>query len=182
MKTITLIPIMAALSIMAQEIVDLGRLSTRRAIVLEKWSPDLATFQIEIFPRNWPTNIVTITKTNEFLTLNDFDRVPSGDVIIKVKQVFEKICEDGSEPPFWLYKVDIRRYDPSATLILTEDQQWEVVRALAEAERNAPPIPGQIKPPHPHPQIALPGGTNKTYGEHIYEMFEHFAKTGRRSE
>lgn len=158
----------------AEPIIDLGVVSTRRAIVMEK-HPDFGFFIIHLLPQNWPTNLIAIIKTNEVLTLNDLDRVPSGDVVIEVKQ----ICKDGSECPTSSFKIDVRRYDPEAVIYLTREQQWEVVRAMQEAERNAPPIPGATRPPPPPHPSALPGGTNKSYGEH---MAEHFKKTGRRSE
>lgn len=159
-------------------IIDLGVVSTRNAIVLEK-RPDFAFFILHLLPQNWPTNMVSIVKTNDVLTLKDLDRVPSGDVVMEVKQ----ISKDGAESPTLSFKFDVRRYDPEAVIYLTKDQQWQVVRALQEAERNAPPIPGETRPqPPPPPQSALPGGTNKSYAEHLHEMAEHFAKTGRRSE
>lgn len=169
-KSIIILTLTCAMA--TEPVIDLGVVSSRRAIVMEK-SPDFGFFIISLLPQNWPTNLIAIIKTNEVLTLNDLDRAPSGDVIVEVKQ----ICKDGSECPTSTFKIDVRRYDPEAVIYLTKDQQWEVVRAMEEAERNTPPIPGATRPP-PNPS-ALPGGTNKSYGEH---MAEHFKKTGRRSE
>lgn len=164
-----IIPFLFLFTINAQ-VTDLGTVSTRRAIVLEKACPDFGFFIVHLLPQNWPTNVIAIVKTNEYLTLKDLDRVPSGDVVIEVKQ----ICADGTEGPTSVFKIDVRRYDPDAVPYLTKDQQMEAARELAEAERNAPPIPGQIKPPHPQP---LPGGTNKSYP--VEEMARHFARERR---
>lgn len=190
MKTVILFLTLAAATA-AEPITDLGTVSERRGIILEKCKrrTDFNSFTIDFFPKSWPTNRVSITTTNELLTLADLGRLPSGQIIMAVKQT----CDDGAESPLAYFTFEILRSNPSpvrahGVAILTPEPSQSAAEGLrairqnaaSEAESNAPPIPGVIQ--FEPPRSALPGGTNKTYGEHLDDMSAHFAKTGRRSE
>jgi hypothetical protein len=113
--------------------------------------------------------------------------LPSGPVVMGVKSS----CADGAESPISLFKFDIRRSNPSpvkakvvAILSGSEIEQTTtnsvnnlMQRQAIETDAGAPPIPG-LKPEVLLP-VKLPGGTNKSYAEHLDDMARFFAKERR---
>lgn len=202
MKTLILIALTATLY--AQEIVDLGVISSRKAIILEpcKQRSDFFQFKIELIAQRWPSNTVNIVQTNNMLTLDKFEAMPTGPVIVRVRSV----CLDGQESPdsrFILHKAPTFRDPPTkpkarTVEILTPEEQLErmllIQQATEERERNAPPIPGQTSVPmtrqnlesvirelrnHAFGVPELPGASSETYSEGIVRMRKFYAEPRR---
>lgn len=214
MKAIVLLlalAIIAAVSAADEtEVEDLGVITAKVGIVLEKDTEraDWSHFVLEFLPQTPPTNLVTLTLTNDFLTLAELVRLPSGRVIMGVKSV----CNDGTESTLKLYKFDIRRAGPPTPKART----IQILRGEESPEPNTlsnklqrlresrpiepPPVPqtqpqrrgerGPIPPASEWPKpdvrparaLPLPGGRNETYAQHLDRMAEFYAKPGRRNE
>lgn len=184
---------------------DLGVITAKVGIVLEKETSrsDWSHFVIEFQPMTPPTNAVTLTLTNDFVTLSNLVKLPSGRTLMGLKSVFR----DGTESKIILYKLDIRRADPPApkarTIQILDGSAPEInslsntLRRLRESrpviEPPAPPRSqrGPIPPAEawPAPAVvparvlrALPGGTNRTYAQHLDSMAEYYSRPGRRNE
>lgn len=190
MKTIALL--LTSVCLVAEEITELGTVSPRRGIILEKCQrrTDFLEWKLEFLPQTHPTNQVNMVTTNELLTLPLLAQLPSGPVIMGVRQV----CTDGTESPISLFRFTIRRGDPSSPRamgigILTGVQGQSLTNRLerirqrraAEALQNTPPIPGQTVTNAPTVQ-PMPESRNRTYGEYLDEMAQHYRRTTRRSE
>lgn len=181
-------------TISAQEVEDLGVLTPRNGIQLDKATTrgDVKTFIVEFLPQTPPTNAVSRVYTNEhsLVKISDLPELPSGPVVMGVKT----IGADGVESEIALYRFDLRRGNPPkprayATALLEADAEPVSTNTTAGvvarrreklAASPPPPIPGAISAPTPVPE--LEGASNKTYGDVLDAMAEHYAKRGRRNE
>jgi hypothetical protein len=188
----TLILTITALSLGASDIPDLGIISPRRAVVLQQHSsrPDFVSFSVEFLPQAPPTNLVTLTLTNEFLSVSNLAAIPSGPGILGVQAIYA----DGSKSDLALYRYDLRRGKPAkpsarAVGVLMADEPEKSLTGEITRVREArvilmPALPGQrdvraasrMVPNRP----PLPNGTNRTYAEHLDAIADWGAK--RRSE
>lgn len=188
MKTLILIGLTVA--ICAQEIVDLGVISSHKAIVLEscRQRSDFLEFRIDLIAQRWPSNSITIIQTNNMLTLEDLVALPPGPVIMGVKSV----CRDGEQSPIRLFLLDIRRDPPAAPSarvveILTPTTSQSTTNILQQIKETqtgadqAPPIPGKPEASIMTRQSLassvpeLPGASSETYSEHIVKMQKFYA-------
>jgi hypothetical protein len=188
------------LSALGQEITDLGVITAHRGIILEKCTnrTDFFQFKIELIAQRWPSNKVEFTTTNEMLTLVDFQAMPPGPCIMGVRS----ICVDSDESNIALFRVDVRRDPPKkprARAVQIGTGQVPVrgtteglIKSLKENQAAiSPPLP-PMPEGMPLPEgmrtasvrVAepLPGGSAKTYSEHMQAMHEFYSKQGRRSQ
>lgn len=129
--------LLLCMAVRAAEIEHLGVISQRRAVVLESCTnrTDFLHFRIAI---KSGTNIYTLIRTNDLLTLVDLERVPDGPIIMGVQSV----CQDGHMSPVALFWVTVSRQEPSAprarvTIIGDTNQSPTFTNALnlLQAER-----------------------------------------------
>lgn len=179
--------------VFSADVPDLGVISPRRGIVLgtSTHRADFISFKLEFLPQTAPTNLVTLTVTNELLTVDQLVRVPSGRGILGVTAVY---ADDESEPA--LFRYDLRRSKPPApsltpTAIGTTNQEQtsltNQMRKIREGRRvpvHAPLPPGFFGAPTQEVAQAvlrpLPGATNWTYSQHLDWLADRQSK--RRSE
>lgn len=104
--------VLCTLAVHAQEITNLGVVSPRRGLVLERDTNqvDFLHFKIDLVALRWPSNSVTFTTTNDILTLDQFMPMPPGPCIMGVRSVYS----DGDESNVSLYRVRVRRDTPKA--------------------------------------------------------------------
>lgn len=173
----TLLLLFVALAVTASDITDLGVLSSRRGIVLEKCTnrADFAHFKIELLAQRWPSNSFTFTTTNSLLTLQDFLAMPPGPCLMGVREV----TADGDESSLSLFKVDIRR-EPAAAPRAHVTQLAELRPAVSPTTKAMIAIRTKQAVPLP----PLPDGTNRSYSEHMIRMHDFYTRRAgaRRSE
>ena len=165
----------------AQEFEDIGVVTARKGIYLEKPTNrlDFSHFQIDLFAQRWPSNKVSFTKTNDVLLLSDFMAMPPGPCLMGVKIV----CSDGEESPIAIYRVDVRRDPPKApkahSIIVAPGPTGMTTEQIIQHRYATPPSPFRQSSGGP-----LPGGEPKTYSDHMIEMHEFVSvhSTKRRSE
>ncbi len=174
MKTLLFLSIFSA---SAGEIIDLGTITSRRAIVLMKNTdrPDWHHFKLELLSLSPTSNHVVLILTNNLLTLSNLVGLPSGSVVAGL----ESVTADGMvSPTTKLYKLDIRRAEPpepgmemiefnaetNTTTIHQAIEQHHKLRRI-----SPPPVPGQTNKPEGR---ELPGGKQKTYAQHQDELAE----------
>jgi hypothetical protein len=180
------------LSVLGQEITDLGVITQHRGIVLEKCTNrvDFFQFKVELIAQRWPSNKVEFTTTNDVLTLDDFAAMPPGPCIMGVRS----ICVDSDESNISLFRVDVRRDPPKAPRAhTTQIGRGMIHRPTTEGliqsriqnltnSMNAPMPP--MPPGMTNKQSAyvgpLPGGTGKTYSEHMQAMHEFYSRQRRQ--
>lgn len=140
-----------------------------------------------------PTNLITLTMTNEYLTVTNLAQVPSGPGIMGVRSVFT----DGEESEVALYRYDLRRGKPSApsatpvhigTTNEVENSLTNRLRRIREGRRTMPPplppgIVGEAQAKAPQPFVReLPNATNWSYSQHLDWLADRAAKGKRRGE
>lgn len=171
----------------AAEVEHLGIISFRSGIELECHTDRHdVRFALEFFPRTPPTNRVSMTLTNRLMTLADLTALPSGRILMGVKTT----CHDGEESGISLYTFDIHRAPPPrpsarrvgllgvTNAVNTTEREMNRRRQSTRA-LSLPPIPGEPVLTIPSP---LPGGTNRSYAEHLDRMAQHYSTARRRSE
>lgn len=186
------------LSALGQEITDLGVITAHRGIILERCTnrADFFQFKIELIAQRWPSNTFTFTTTNSMLTLEDFSAMPPGPCIMGVRS----ICVDSDESNISLFRVDVRRDPPKAprarTVQIGGTNAVRTTEGLLRSRREnqahvMPPMPPM--PPGAVPVRAmatdavmatvpapLPGGSSKTYSEHMQSMHEFYSRQTRK--
>lgn len=172
--------------ILAQEITDLGVISTGTNIHLEKDDrrKDFSLFKIEVLPRNlrgW-TNKVEFTTTNDVITLDQLSAVPEGIAIMGVRM----ICVNGDASPIAVFRIDVERDVPEPTKVhishnlrLQTEQKIEHVLIRREKPGPEPPLPtgmtNKSKAVHsPAPLL----GTNSSYSQYQWRL-ERAAREGK---
>lgn len=90
---------------------DLGVISPRHGILLNTQTTrtDFHRFEVELKPSG-TTNVVTLTLTNNLITVDDMAALPSGRTTMGVKSCFL----DGSVSDLAIYAFDLRRAAPPA--------------------------------------------------------------------
>lgn len=198
----------AVLAFGGQEIEELGALTPQTVIPLIRNTvrTDFAHYEIEAIAAQ--TNKITFVTTNSFLTINDFVALPSGPVLLGVKNV----ALDGTSSMVSVYKFTLWRGDlpaPRAFKVQVITNGWidvlngqnlggsgmedslrsAVARTREPAPQPPPPLPPGLVAAHPvatEPPPQLPNGTNKTYSRALDEMVDTFWRmsdpTQRRSE
>jgi hypothetical protein len=181
------------LSVLGQEITDLGVITQHRGIVLEKCTNrvDFFQFKVELIAQRWPSNKFEFTTTNEVLTLDDFAAMPPGPCIMGVRS----ICADSDESNISLFRVDVRRDPPKAPRAhVTQIGRGMIHRPTTEGliqsrlhNLTNQPVPMPPMPPGMTNKATayvgpLPGGKATTYSEHMQAMHEFYSKPGRRSQ
>lgn len=179
MKVILLLALLS--TTLAQEIEDLGIVSRRRSIILERCTnrTDFVKFVIEIQPAG-SSNTVTLIRTNDFLSLADFGAVPAGKLTMGVHSV----CADGEESPVALYRLEVKRSAPTSPrarsiTVAATNAPPTLINALEHHRRartnhvEHPPLPGGMALP-------MMDGTNKTYNDHMREQQNAYFARGTR--
>ncbi len=173
MKTLILLTLLSA---QASELIDLGTITPRRAIVLERNTdrPDWSHFKAEFLSLAPSSNQVTLILTNDLLTLSNLVGLPSGPAVVGLRSV----TSDGTESPTVLFKLDIRRAEPpapGARAIKLEGQTnaSETLHRAMERHRKsreiAPPaVPGSTN--KPEATFELPRSKSETYGQHLDQI------------
>lgn len=136
------------------EVPSLGVISPKRAVFLEHPErPDFVLFRVELKPEAPPTNVVTLTVTNNLLTITNLIGVPDGPGVLGAVAVFA----DGEESEMALYRYDLRRNRPAkpvlrSTTILTPPEPTNSlineIRAIRAAAHSVmpPPLPKDTSP------------------------------------
>lgn len=179
------------LSALAQEITDLGVITQHRGIVLEKCTnrTDFFHFKVELIAQRWPSNKVEFTTTNTLLTLDDFAAMPPGPCIMGVRE----ITADADESNISLFKVDVRRDPataPRAKLVQIGGRRFRpttegVIQSRIQNQTNnapLPPMPPGMESTNKQSAYVgpLPGGSGKTYSEHMQAMHEYYSRPSRK--
>ncbi len=166
------------------EIEYLGVLSPRRAIALDSTTPrpDLRHFCVELQHAS-QSNRLTIYVTNEVLTVDDVNVLPSGPIIMGVKSVFM----DGTTSDVRIYRFDLFRgkpATPSARMIelgapvAPEPTLERAVNARRSIAIRSPPTPGSTNA-STNAVMPLPNGSPRTYADQMDAMVQ-FSRTYRR--
>jgi hypothetical protein len=181
---------------------DLGVLTPHKAIELDPGStrPDFSHFAIDLHPLT-TTEPITLHLTNNFLSLTNLVRVPSGPLIMGVTPFYT----DGSHGEVALYRFDLRRGRPPrarAKMIgllggpVEIPAMTNVDQVIARKRRvnmaHVPPLPfqssvaGAEKGP-PSFILPLPKGRAETYAQHLdaaaeQSMLQFYQRTGRRNQ
>lgn len=162
------------ISVSAGEPIDLGTITPRRAIVLERNTgrPDWSHFKVEFFSLALTSNQVTLILTNELLTISNLVGLPSGPTIVGLRSV----TLDGMESPIVLFRLDIRRAEPPSpgarVINIGKTNTGETIHGAIERHRQSrelapPPIPGQTN----RVDVSeLPNGISKTYSQYQDEL------------
>lgn len=192
-------------SLAQSDIENLGAITERRGVILEKPTnrTDFLMFKIELLAQRWPSNHVRLTLTNDLLTLADLMAMPPGPVLMSV----QAICADGSESPLALYRIVVHRDGPDrpkarpvAMSAPNSGYSGSLTNTIRLRRRyqelidtnQIPPIPGQTDETN-RPRAAfqreskpgpLPGATNMSYSEHMAAMqsFYNRQNGGRRGD
>lgn len=100
------------LALVGAEVVDLGVMTDRRVIILEKCTnrTDFAAFQVELQSLLPGSNYVSYTSQAGAIEMEDFASIPQGPVAVGVTM----ICADGEKSQMALYRLDLRRSAPRA--------------------------------------------------------------------
>lgn len=133
----------AILALLGADITDLGTMTERRAIFLEKCTNrvDFAAFNIEIQSMVETNIVLHFTTTNEFLRFSDLSSLPDGRVAMAVQMV----CADGSTSPANLYRMDVKHSPPNAPTAVMITVLDGTVRPAARAGAVRSPRPSLIQ-------------------------------------
>lgn len=154
---------------------DLGTISDKTGIRLIRATnrQDFLQWRVELEPGG-----IRFTTTNDILTMKDFAALPSGRTVLGLRQV----CLDGAESRISVYTFDLVRDEIAAPgaerifLLTTNNPPALSLREVMEKKRsepmNWPPLIkagtnafAEITRGWKHDSLALPGGTNDSYGE-----------------
>ena len=185
MRTAIILSLMG-LVVLAQDIIDLGTISERLAIVLHAPTnrADFMRFKIELEPLGW-TNNFSLSTTNRLLTIEDMRGVPQGPVIMTLWT----ICSDGWESKPKIYRMPLYREGPDQPSATTTIMSGDVAAAKPVAELRArrrsalardaqgAPMPGTSGQASAPP---MDGGTNKSYADHMVDMKRFHESRSRR--
>jgi hypothetical protein len=183
------------LSALGQEITDLGVISANRGIILERCTnrTDFFQFKVELIALRWPSNKFEFTTTNDLLTLDNFAAMPPGPCIMGVRSV----CTDSDESNISLFRVDVRRDPPTAPRARSVQvgranyvpRRYTAEGVLQSRLHNLTNSPGPMPPMPPgmfmpkERQVSmepLPGGSGKSYSEHMQSMHEFYSRGSRK--
>lgn len=179
------------LSALGQEITDLGVITAHRGIILERCTnrTDFFQFKIELIAQRWPSNKVEFTTTNEMLTLDNFAAMPPGPCIMGVRS----ICVDSDESNISLFRVDVRRDPPKAPRarsvqiggLIQRNSTEALIKSRVQNMTNnvrTPPMPPGMKSMSAITSGGepLPGGSGKSYSEHMQAMHEFYSRPSRK--
>jgi hypothetical protein len=170
---------------------DLGVITPRRSIVLERCATrnDFMHFVIEL--RQGTNLLFMVMTTNTVLTVDGvLDVVQDGRAVMGVKS----ICLDGAESPMAVYRFEVRREGPTAPVAraigviapLPDFRLDDVLRDRKELEKPLPPpVPSAGEPammmmrPVMTTPPPLPHGTNESYSAYQKRLAD-VAESGKR--
>lgn len=166
--------ILLILGLLGQGITDLGVITDRTAILLERCTnrTDFLHFKVELQALRFPSNTVIFTTANSMLKLEDLAAMPPGPVIMGVSSE----CRDGAASPIALFRLDLRRDPPKpptarvvGLLNTPKEGRASLTNAIQAARQRAiegPPLPGE----------------SKTYSDHMRDMQRFRNEHRRRSQ
>jgi hypothetical protein len=180
-----------SVALQGQEIENLGIVTARRGLILERQNTnraDFVHFVLEFKGANF--NDTILIKTNDFLSLKDLGMIPDGHMVMGQTEVYS----DGDESPVALFRVEVRR-----TKLLKSKARGITIAGTNHAglheilqERRAG-ITNAVGAPMPggssgsghstqygdFPNMGMPmrGGSNESYSEH---MAKYFSRPNRK--